>query len=89
MESYGGVAGGAISMWNMTKDGMQKLEVISLLTASPAHHLVSLEQDLAFCANMAATAGLLSTCTRESLAVWLIMKHLMLDVVTPATSTRL
>jgi len=51
VESYGGVAGGAISRWNMTKDGMQKLEVISLPTASPAHLLVSLDQDLAFCAN--------------------------------------
>ena len=51
VESYDGVAGGAISRWNITKDGMKKLQMIILPTVSPAHLLVSLEMGLAFAAN--------------------------------------
>ena len=51
VQSYGGVAGGAISRWNITKEGMDKLQMVILPTVSPAHLLVSLEMELAFVAN--------------------------------------
>ena len=51
VQSYGGVAGGAISRWNITKEGIDKLQMVILPTVSPAHILVSLEMELAFVAN--------------------------------------
>merc|ERR1711892_351657 len=51
VESYGGKAGGAISRWKMTEDGISRLETVILPTVSPAHLLVSLEMGLVFAAN--------------------------------------
>ena len=51
VEEYNGHPDGAVSRWNISEDGLQKLENVILPSPSPAHLLVSLELSLAFTAN--------------------------------------